>query len=289
MGQNFLTCDRDQPLLLPPDLHDWLEEDHLAWFVIEAIEEFDLDAFYASYRADGHGRAAHEPKMMLTLLTYAYAVGERSSRGIERRCREDVAFRVICANQVPDHATIARFRVRHEQALSDIFGQVLGLCAEAGLVHTGVLAVDGSKFAAAAFDSAIRTYEQIAQEVLAEAAEIDRAEDERYGEARGDELPEHVASAKEGGPGSRRQSAALTPSEPHSPCQRGARSASRSATAAWSRTGGQSVTQTAPTRPATTAEFASVESRRWVRGRTDTSHPQSPKARSTPPILTHGG
>ena len=81
MAQNFLTCDRDQPLLLPPDLHDWLPEDHLAWFVIEAIEELDLDAFYASYRADGHGRAAHEPKMMLTLLTYAYAVGERSSRG----------------------------------------------------------------------------------------------------------------------------------------------------------------------------------------------------------------
>jgi transposase len=194
MGQNFLSCDRDQPLLLPPDLHDWLEEDHLAWFVIEAIEELDLGAFYASYRADGHGRAAHEPKMMLTLLTYAYTVGERSSRGIERRCREDVAFRVICANQVPDHATIARFRVRHEQALSDIFSQVLGLCAKAGLVRTGVLAVDGSKFAAAASDSAIRTYEQIAEEVLAEAAEIDRAEDERYGEARGDEPPDHVAS-----------------------------------------------------------------------------------------------
>src|SRR2546428_8048385 len=132
--------------------------------------------------------------MMLTLITYPYAVGERSSRGIERRCREDVAFRVICATQVPDHATIARFRVSHEQALSDIFSQVLGLCAKAGLVRTGVLAVDGSKFAAAASDSAIRTYEQIATEVLAEAAEIDRAEDERYGEARGDELPEHVAS-----------------------------------------------------------------------------------------------
>src|SRR5436190_4054637 len=112
MGQNFLTCDRDQPLLLPPDLHDWLEEDHLAWFVIEAVEELDLDAFYASYRAEGHGRAAHDPKMMLTLITYAYVVGERSSRGIERRCREGRRLRVICANQVPDHATIARFMVR---------------------------------------------------------------------------------------------------------------------------------------------------------------------------------
>src|SRR5437667_4028935 len=194
MGQNFLTCDRDQPLLLPPDLHDWLEEDHLAWFVIEAIEELDLDAFYASYRADGHGRAAHDPKMMLTLLTYAYAVGERSSRGIERRCREDVAFRVICANQVPDHATIARFRVRHEQALADIFGQVLGLCAQAGLVRTGVVAVDGSKFAADASDSAIRTYERLAEEIVAEAGRIDAAEDELYGDKRGDELPEHVST-----------------------------------------------------------------------------------------------
>jgi transposase len=193
MGQNFLTCDRDQPLLLPPDLHDWLEEDHLAWFVIEAIEELDLEDFYASYRADGHGRAAHDPKMMLTLITYAYAISERSSRGIERRCREDVAFRVICANQVPDHATIARFRVRHEQALSDIFGQVLGLCAKAGLVRTGVVAVDGSKFAAAASDRAVSTYEKIAEEILAEAGRIDAAEDEIYGEARGDELPKHVA------------------------------------------------------------------------------------------------
>ena len=83
MPQNFLSCDRDQPMLLPPDLRDWLDEDHLAWFVIEAIEELDVEPFYASYRADGHGRSAHDPKMMVTLLTYAYAVGERSSRGIE--------------------------------------------------------------------------------------------------------------------------------------------------------------------------------------------------------------
>src|ERR671910_619478 len=137
MAQNFLTCDRDQSLLLPPDLRDWLPEDHLAWFVIEAIEELDLEPFYGAYRQDGHGRSAHEPKMMLTLLAYAYAVGERSSRGIERRCREDVAFRVICANQVPDHATIARFRVRHQEALGDLFSGVLGLCAEAGLVEGG--------------------------------------------------------------------------------------------------------------------------------------------------------
>jgi transposase len=190
MAQNFLSCDRDQPMLLPPDLRDWLDDDHLAWFVIEAIDELDLEPFYASYRVDGHGRAAHEPKMMVTLLAYAYAVGERSSRQIERRCREDVAFRVICANQVPDHATIARFRVRHEAALAGLFGQILGLCGKAGIVDVGVIAVDGTKLAADASDGAIRSYEQIAAEILAEAGRIDAAEDEIHGEARGDELPE---------------------------------------------------------------------------------------------------
>jgi transposase len=194
MAQNFLRCDREQSLLLPPDLRDWLDEDHLAWFVIEAIEQLDLEPFYAAYRVDGHGRAAHDPQMMVTLLAYAYCVGERSSRAIERRCREDVAFRVICANQVPDHATIARFRVRHQEALAGLFGQVLGLCVEAGLVRAGVIAVDGSKFGAAASDSAILSYEEIAAGVLAEAERIDAAEDERYGAARGDELPGELAS-----------------------------------------------------------------------------------------------
>ena len=194
MAQNFLRCDRDQQMLMPPDLRDWLDDDHLAWFVIEAIEELDLEPFYASYRADGHGAAAHDPKMMVTLFAYAYAVGERSSRGIERRCREDVAFRVICANQVPDHATIARFRVRHEQPLADLFGGVLGLCAKAGIVDVAVIAVDGTKLAADAADSAIRTYEQIAAEIVAEAGRIDAAEDELHGDARGDELPEQLTT-----------------------------------------------------------------------------------------------
>jgi transposase len=194
MPQNFLTCDRNQAMLLPPDLREWLPEDHLAWFVIDSIEELDLEPFYAAYRADGHGAAAHEPKMMVTLLAYSYAVGERSARQIERRCREDVAFRVICANQIPDHATIARFRVRHQEALSELFGQVLGLCADAGIVDATVLAVDGSKLEASASNHATRSYEQIAAEILAEAGRIDAAEDELYGEARGDELPEHLTT-----------------------------------------------------------------------------------------------
>ena len=192
MPQNFRSCDRDQALLLSPDLRDWLDEDHLAWFVIEAVDELDLEPFYDAYRSDGHGASAHDPKMMVGLLAYAYCVGERSSRGIERCCREDVAFRVICANQAPDHATVARFRVRHQEALAELFGGVLGLCAKAGLIEPAVLAVDGSKFAAAASDSAIHTYEELASEILAEAGRIDAAEDERYGDARGDELPEEL-------------------------------------------------------------------------------------------------
>jgi transposase len=103
MPQNFLACDREQELLLPPSLREWLPEGHLAWFVIDAVAQFDLAAFYAAYRADGHGRAAHDPAMMVALLLYCYAIGERSSRRIERRCIEDVATRVICANQAPDH------------------------------------------------------------------------------------------------------------------------------------------------------------------------------------------
>jgi transposase len=194
VSQNFLPCYRDQELLLPPSMRDWLAEDHFVWFVLDAVERLDLEAFYASYRRDGWGRAAHDPQMMIALLVYAYAIGERSSRAVERRCREDVAFRVIAANSQPDHATVARFRVRHETALAELFGQVLRLCADAGLVSVGVLAVDGSKFAADAADAAIRTYEQIAAEILQEAGEVDAAEDDIHGPARGDELPEHLAN-----------------------------------------------------------------------------------------------
>ncbi len=94
MAQNFIACDREQELLLPPSLREWLPEDHLAWFVLDAVEAMDLEAFFAGYRHDGHGRAAHDPAMMVALLLYAYAIGERSSRRIERRCHDDVAVRV---------------------------------------------------------------------------------------------------------------------------------------------------------------------------------------------------
>ncbi len=189
MAQNFLSCDRDQPMLLPADLREWLPEDHLAWFVLDAVSEMNLERFFAGYRQDGWGRAAHDPEMMVSLLLYAYAVGERSSRRIERRCSEDIAFRVIAANQVPDHTTIARFRARHADELAELFSEVLVLCRKAGLVSVGTLALDGTRIAADAADRKNRTYEQLAKEILEEAAEVDAAEDEKFGDKRGDELP----------------------------------------------------------------------------------------------------
>jgi transposase len=196
MAQNFLVCDREQELLLPPSLREWLPDDHLAWFVVAAVEEMDLAAFYAAYRQDGHGRAAHDPAMMVALLLYSYATGRRSSRVIERACLDDVAVRVIAANQRPDHCTIARFRQRHEAALAGLFGDVLALCADAGLVGVAVLAVDGTKVHANASQHQNLDYDRIAREILAEADAVDRAEDERFGERRGDELPPELATAQ---------------------------------------------------------------------------------------------
>jgi transposase len=197
MAQNFLPCDRDQQFLLPPSPREWLPEDHLAWFVIEAVEAFDLAPFYGDYRSDGHGRPAHDPQMMVALLPYAYATGTRSSRAIERHLTDDVAFHVIAAGQAPDHATIARFRRRHEQALCGLFSDVLCLCAKGGLVRSGTLALDSTKLHANASDQANMDYEQIAREILDEAAATDAAEDELYGERRGDELPEHLRTWRE--------------------------------------------------------------------------------------------
>jgi transposase len=195
MARSFIGCDREQVFLMPPSLREWVPEDHLVWTVLDAVAEMDLGAFYRAYRADGHGRPAYEPSMMVALLLYAYARENRSSRGVERACIEDVAYRVVAANLVPDHSTIADFRARHEAALAELFTGVLGLCRRAGLVSVGVVAIDGTKVAANASREANRGYEQIAREILAEAAEIDRREDELYGEARGDELPERLRTS----------------------------------------------------------------------------------------------
>jgi transposase len=128
MGARFIGCDRDQVFLMPPSLRDWVPEGHLVWTVLDAVAELDLSAVYADYRDDGRGRPAYEPSMMVARLLYAYARGNRSSRGIERACVEDIAYRVVTGNLAPDHSTIAEFRCRHERPLGGVFSGVLGSC-----------------------------------------------------------------------------------------------------------------------------------------------------------------
>jgi transposase len=188
MPQNFIESRREQGFLLPPDVREWLPEDHFAWFVIDVVGRMDLSAFYGAYRADGHGRAAYEPSVMVALVLYAFATNVESSRGIERHCRQDVAYRVITGNLIPDHATVARFICRHEQALGELFCQVLGLCDAAGLVGSGVVAIDGTKLHANASRDSNVDYDGIAREIIAATIATDEAEDERHGDARGDEL-----------------------------------------------------------------------------------------------------
>src|SRR3954462_11960418 len=162
MGQRFVACDREQSFLMPPDVREWLPARHLAWFVIDAVAEMDLAEFRAAYRVDGRSRPPYDPAMMVGLLLYAYARGIRSSRVIERACEEDVAFRVLAAQQRPDHATLARFVVRHQQAIAGLFGEVLTLCARSGLAKVGVIAVDGTKGHANASRTHHLAYQQTA-------------------------------------------------------------------------------------------------------------------------------
>src|SRR5919199_4751824 len=177
MAYNFLRGDRDQPFLLPPDLRDWPPDGHLAWFVLDVVDQLDLAPFYRAHRDDGHGHPAYDPRTLLGVLLYAYAIGVRSSRQIQRRCVEDVAFRVLAGNQTPDHVTIARFRVRHEAALAGFLVESLKLCAAAGMVRVGTVALDGTKLAGNAADKANRTHDKLQAEVaeiLRQAAEIDQ-------------------------------------------------------------------------------------------------------------------
>ena len=182
---------------MPPALVDWLPEEHFVWTVLGAVEQMDLVGFYGAYRANGQGRAAYDPRMMLSLLLYAYATGVSSSRQIERCCEVDVAFKVIAAMRVPDHSTIAEFRRRHQDAIADVFVQVLALCAEAGLVKVGVIAIDGTKIQANASRDCSRSYVSIVEELLADAEQADREEDERHGDDRGDEPPTGLRSRDE--------------------------------------------------------------------------------------------
>lgn len=200
MAYNFIECNRDQMFLMPPSLKEWLPEEDLAWFIIDAVEQMDLSEFYKKYRPDGKGGASFEPSMMVSLLLYSYCKGIRSSRQIEMLCERDVAYKVIAANQVPDHSTICRFRQENGTGVETLFTEVLRLSAKAGLLKVGIVAIDGSKMRANAALEANISYEHIREEVkkmLHEAEDIDRKEDELYGkDRRGDELPEELKDHK---------------------------------------------------------------------------------------------
>jgi transposase len=158
-------------LLMPPSLTEWLPEDHLVWTVLGAVDQMDLSRFTQAYRLGAAGRARLDPAMMVALLLYAYARGIRSSRGIERACWEDVAFKVITGMRTPDHSTIAEFRRRHEAEIAGLFDEVLGLCREAGLVSVGVITIDGTKLKANASMDQNRGYRELVTEILCEAEE----------------------------------------------------------------------------------------------------------------------
>jgi transposase len=199
----FRSYAPDQLLLLPPDLREWLPEGHLAYFLLDVIGELDLSEIYGSYDGSRGGRPGFDPRLMLGLLLYGYCLGIVSSRKIERATYESVPFRVLAANQHPDHDTIAEFRRRHLEALSRLFVQILHLCQKAGLLQLGHVALDGTKLRANASKHKAMSYgrmkEKIAelevqvQELLAQAEAVDEAEDARYGKGRrGDELPEEL-------------------------------------------------------------------------------------------------
>ena len=198
--KKFREYDRDQMFLLPPSVKEWLPEGHLAHLIVDVVEQLDLTAIYKSHQGDGRGQPPYDPRMMTALLLYAYCVGVPSSRQIEKRTYEDVAFRVLSANQHPDHDSICAFRKRHLNALADLFSQVLHLCRRAGLVKLGHVALDGTKVKANASKHKAMSYGRMnkaQKELEAEiwallntAERTDTEEDGRFGEGnRGWDLP----------------------------------------------------------------------------------------------------
>ena len=205
MGKCFRADNLDQILLLPPSLHDWLPEGHLARFIADVVNSLDLGAIYASYEGnDGRGQAAYHPAMMVRVLLYGYCTGTYSSRQMQRKTYEDVAFRYLAADEHPDHSTLAGFRKRHLEGLAGLFTQALQLCQKAGLVKLGHVAIDGSKIQGNASKHKAMSYGRMSEteaqlkaeieELLAHAEAVDGAEDAKYGKGKGgDELPTELA------------------------------------------------------------------------------------------------
>lgn len=201
MAYNYTTCNRDQPYLFPQNMKEWLPEDHLVWLLIDAVDQLDLSSFHASYRKDGRGQKAHHPGIMLSVLLYAYCHGERSSRKIERNCKESIPYRILASGTAPDHCAFARFRNRHAKAMEVLFVEVLRLCAESGLVSAGKVNLDGTKMKANASLAANRTEKALRDEIermLLEAQTKDAAEDAVFGKDKsGNELPKGLRTREE--------------------------------------------------------------------------------------------
>ena len=203
MPTTFRRYQPEQSFLLPPSPRDWLPENHLSYFISETVDALDLNAFYGRYEGDGRRKQPFDPRMMVKVIVYGYATGVRSSRKLARKLEEDVAFRVLAAENFPAHRTICDFRHDHLEALGALFVQVVQLAREAGLVKLGAVAVDGSKVKANASRHKSMSYKEMKRQekrlhrqiadLLAESARIDAADDELYGaDERGDELPEEL-------------------------------------------------------------------------------------------------
>ena len=203
MPTTYRRYQPDQPLLLPPDLQEWVPPGHLAHHVSDVVDALDLTSFYAPYEGDGRRNAPYEPSMMVKVLIYAYATGTFSSRAVARKLEEDVAFRMLAAGNFPQHRTVCEFRCRHLGEFSELFVQVVRVAREMGLARFGKLSVDGTKVRANASKRKAMSYERMGQEevrlqaqieaLLRKAGAVDAEEDEHWGEDfRGDELPQEL-------------------------------------------------------------------------------------------------
>jgi transposase len=175
VAKSYRPVLRDQPMLLPVDMPEWLPGDHLVWFVLDTVDVLDVGEFERGRRG-GAAAAGYDPRMLLGLLIYAYCHGVRSSRQVERLCHTDVAFRVLCAQDIPDHATIARFRAQHQDAFADLFSQVLMIAGRTGLARFGTVAIDGTKIAANASIDANRGQTWFAEQAATMIAEAEQAD-----------------------------------------------------------------------------------------------------------------
>ena len=204
MTKTFRQYEPDQMLLLPVSLREWLPEEHLAYFISDVVDHLDLSPIMRRYEGEERGYPPYHPRLMVKVLLYAYCMGIPSSRRIQRCLHEDIAFRVLAANNTPDFRTISDFRKDHLEALGDLFLQVLQLCQQAGLVKLGHVSLDGTKVRANASKHKAMSYGRMKEKeavlesevgrLLKEAQEVDEAEDQRYGrERRGDELPRELA------------------------------------------------------------------------------------------------